>query len=529
MKKLLTPNYSVCFFLILCITLFRAREVLMYPSFWAEDGTFFFKDSIELGISSIVTPIVGHYHTLPRILAYFILFLPVHLAPLLYIILSIIVASLTQAYFVRDGFSWIVPQKGIRFIIAIFISILPGTESISFSFCTMCYVLFGFLSLKFLEDFDQSKLSSTDNPTTQSSNIGTSSSGFNLDPNRLGSELLISFIWFSVGHSIVFIPLLLYDIFRRSYYRFISLSFLIISVILNSRASLAIRGGYEINVPAPGEVFSLVQVYFDNLFFHIVHHPIFGIPNSRVIDKMGGVTYFVIGIAIVFVIFRIFRRMILELQFCKKNALGTKPDLAIASNRNLGNAFKRTVYSLFIENQTKPNEFNLYKLIRLGILYVSALLTLVMTAWLRKDSLVNLIRPNFVFDERYAYQPLLMSQMLWAFLFVNIFTYFDFPRFHLKARRRLRLIASVAILVMINNIYHENYPNYLKRLGPFSEVWPQRAREIEAGLKARVTKPTMAAEVKMSAQSNIKVGFIPCRPPWWRGGNLGGIDELNIH
>src|SRR6185295_20162150 len=61
--------FAVVVVLLLASTALRIPGTFLYPSFWAEDLTILFKDSIEMGPAAVGQPIYGSYHTLPRLIA----------------------------------------------------------------------------------------------------------------------------------------------------------------------------------------------------------------------------------------------------------------------------------------------------------------------------------------------------------------------------------------------------------------------------------------------------------------------------
>ena len=61
--------FAVVVLLLFASTALRLPGTFLYPSFWAEDLTILFKDSIEMGPAALGQPIYGSYHTIPRLLA----------------------------------------------------------------------------------------------------------------------------------------------------------------------------------------------------------------------------------------------------------------------------------------------------------------------------------------------------------------------------------------------------------------------------------------------------------------------------
>ncbi len=49
----------------------RRPDSFRYPQLWAEDGSVFLQQNLELGLSSIITPYAGYLHTFPRLVSIF--------------------------------------------------------------------------------------------------------------------------------------------------------------------------------------------------------------------------------------------------------------------------------------------------------------------------------------------------------------------------------------------------------------------------------------------------------------------------
>lgn len=64
-------NHSYFFVLIFSalIIFLRKSDSILNPQFWAEDGTVFFADQFNYGISSLIKPYVGYLHLVPRLIA----------------------------------------------------------------------------------------------------------------------------------------------------------------------------------------------------------------------------------------------------------------------------------------------------------------------------------------------------------------------------------------------------------------------------------------------------------------------------
>jgi SAM-dependent methyltransferase len=233
----------------------RMPATFLYPSFWAEDGHVFFRDSIQLGPSSLFRPVLGMYLTLPRVIAWLASFLPVLWAPTAYALAAGVLSSLSLAVFSRDGFRWLIRSDGFRAALCVGFSLVPGMVECFFPLITLTYVLFVAVLFLLLER--------------------DASGVWSMSGRR---AVLISLLWFSVAQGLVLALLLLHlAIHTRNRRYLLCLASLAASVLLNLPAGSAALPATIPSWP------SLLQVYTDNLFVRIGFLPLLGIP------RMGGV------------------------------------------------------------------------------------------------------------------------------------------------------------------------------------------------------------------------------------------------
>ena len=178
---------------ILLVNVLRLPGTFLYPSFWAEDGSYFFRESIELGARSLWQPIAGLYLTLPRIVAWGASFLPLRWAPATYACAAGVLSSLSLALFSRSGFRWLLPHDRARAAASVLFALAPGVDECFFALCTQMYVLFAGCCLLLLERDE--------------------AGGWQMGWRR---TLLVSFLWLTVGHGLVLVPVLLYLLVRMN-------------------------------------------------------------------------------------------------------------------------------------------------------------------------------------------------------------------------------------------------------------------------------------------------------------------------
>jgi hypothetical protein len=242
--------------LLFASTALRLPGIFLYPSFWAEDLTIFFKQSLELGPAALGQPVYGSYHTLPRLIALVASLAPVAWAPALFALGAGLVSSASLALFSRPGFRWLVPRDEVRLLACWLFGLLPGATECFFALCTSNYALFAGVLFLLLERDEAGRW-------------------------RMGIRraLLVSFLWFSLGQGLVLAPLLalLYWLTRNRNY-LLGLGALGLAVFLNVAATPE-------NTYRPPEwpgLSYLALVYFDNLFVRLAFVPLAGRWIARV-------------------------------------------------------------------------------------------------------------------------------------------------------------------------------------------------------------------------------------------------------
>ncbi|MCG5053900.1 MAG: hypothetical protein KA712_13130 [Myxococcales bacterium] len=126
-----SPPLWACVALISALIAFRNPTALFRAEFWAEDGSCFFQGWWDLGYTSLWTPVTGYQLFLSRLIAWLSgLLLPIVALPYAYAATAMAVNAFCIAYFVRDGFSWLLPSRKARLFVALVIAIGPGTAEV---------------------------------------------------------------------------------------------------------------------------------------------------------------------------------------------------------------------------------------------------------------------------------------------------------------------------------------------------------------------------------------------------------------
>jgi hypothetical protein len=229
----------------------RLPGTFLYPSFWAEDGTIFFADSIELGTPALWKPVVGMYLVVSRTAAFLASFAPVRHIPLVYAILAGLVSSACLAVFCRDGFRWLVPSDRMRILLCLLFSLAPGAAECFFAVVPLTYLLFVATLLLLLER--------------------DASGAWRMGGKRAA---LVSFLFFSVGQAAVLAPLLLYLLVRtrNRWYGFCL-------ALLTLSAGLNLASGNPHGPASRPSLAALTAVFGDNVLVRLFYLPLLGRPG----------------------------------------------------------------------------------------------------------------------------------------------------------------------------------------------------------------------------------------------------------
>ncbi len=264
------PFLAVVLFLFSSSAL-RFPGIFLEPSFWAEDCTFFFRESVELGPSAILSPVYGSYHTLPRLVAFLISFFPTYWAPFLYAVAAGLLASVSLSLFSRAGYRWLVPDDRLRVLVCWLFSLVPGTYESFFALSPGTYAAFCAFFLLLLERDGQGRWQ-----------MG------------IGRTLLVSFLCFSLAQGLVLAPLIAYLFWlTRNRYYLLLLVALAGAVLLNSTTENVYRPN---PLPGPG---LLALIYFENLAVRLVFLSLVPYSWHDTVRKMGSAPFLLLSVGLI--------------------------------------------------------------------------------------------------------------------------------------------------------------------------------------------------------------------------------------
>jgi hypothetical protein len=233
-------------FLLFASSAVRLPGSLLFPSFWAEDGTVFFRDSVEKGASAILTPLFGSHLLLIRLIAFLISLFPTFWAPALFAVSAGLLASVSLALFSRAGYRWLLPDDRLRVLVCWLFSLAPGTTESFFALSPGTYAVVCGLFFLLLER-----------------------DGAGRWQMGIGRALLVSFLWFSVAQGLVLAAPIAYLFWRtRNRNYLLCLATLVAMVLLNLTADNAFRPEHS---PGAGV---LARVYLENVAIRLGFVPL---------------------------------------------------------------------------------------------------------------------------------------------------------------------------------------------------------------------------------------------------------------
>jgi hypothetical protein len=181
--------------------------------FWAEDGVELFTCALSRGVPCLWQPVTGYHLFVPRLLALISNGFPVVAVPYLYGALCAVINAAIFAWFVDDGFAWLIRSAWLRLGVALLFAAGAGSGE---AFLNLSNLQQGLTFLGFLILFHQ--------------------------PLTLGWQKLValSLVFFSSGMAMLLAPLLLWLFYRtRGKAYLAALAVLLVSLAVNRLSSVS--------------------------------------------------------------------------------------------------------------------------------------------------------------------------------------------------------------------------------------------------------------------------------------------------
>jgi hypothetical protein len=122
-----TITFAALFVLALVLYTLREPAAYTHAQFYSEDGSIFFRESINLPFfEQLFARAQGSLFLLQRLIAAFVPVLPAAHAPFLYAVISSIVAVASCLFIVSDRFAELIPSRAVRAAIGLLLVVRPA-------------------------------------------------------------------------------------------------------------------------------------------------------------------------------------------------------------------------------------------------------------------------------------------------------------------------------------------------------------------------------------------------------------------
>ncbi|NHN91874.1 hypothetical protein [Acetobacter sicerae] len=109
------------------ITFLRWPEILTHPTFWGEDGWFWWPEARKFGLGSLLMPHTGYFQTDSRLIGLLAAPFPLKDGPLIFALAAFIFQIMPPAYFLSSRCAALCPSTALRFMIGAILCAMPNT------------------------------------------------------------------------------------------------------------------------------------------------------------------------------------------------------------------------------------------------------------------------------------------------------------------------------------------------------------------------------------------------------------------
>ena len=135
--------FTLLFLGVFALLAFREPNAISKPSFVAEDGFAFFKQSYEEPFSRIVfRPHAGYIQLVQRLIAESASFFPLEYVPLAYGLAALVVATMSMTFFALPSFRAVIQNDALRAIVVLTLPFMPNAGELTRVCAVHWYLLF---------------------------------------------------------------------------------------------------------------------------------------------------------------------------------------------------------------------------------------------------------------------------------------------------------------------------------------------------------------------------------------------------
>ena len=136
-------GFALLFVIVFCLLAWREPTAISKPSFVAEDGFAFFKQSYEEPFWRIVfRPHAGYIQLVPRLLAELGSFAPLEFIPLVYALSALLVATLALTFFALPPCRNLIKSDALRAVVVLALPFMPNADGLTRVCAVHWYLLF---------------------------------------------------------------------------------------------------------------------------------------------------------------------------------------------------------------------------------------------------------------------------------------------------------------------------------------------------------------------------------------------------
>jgi len=120
-------RHAFVFVIAFVLVLLRRPDAIFHAQFWAEDGSLWYAEAYNVGISTFLHPAAGYFQTLPRIAVLMALILPLSAAPLVLNVIAIVIQILPVNFLLSSRCRNLGPMNA-RILFAFLYLALPNSH-----------------------------------------------------------------------------------------------------------------------------------------------------------------------------------------------------------------------------------------------------------------------------------------------------------------------------------------------------------------------------------------------------------------
>ena len=103
---------------------------LLQAQFWAEDGWFWYPDAYHHGAASLLTPVVGYFQTISRLIGLLAQSVPLRSAPTVFAACALLIQAAPAAFLVSHRMDRAWPDRRSRILLALLYAALPNASEV---------------------------------------------------------------------------------------------------------------------------------------------------------------------------------------------------------------------------------------------------------------------------------------------------------------------------------------------------------------------------------------------------------------